>query len=356
MLHPEAMDNLFYKMAPEGMLVPLILLATAATIVAAQAVITGAYSLTRQAIQLGFLPRMEIRHTSNDQQGQIYMPQINKLLLIGVVLLCFIFGSSSGLASAYGIAVSGTMLVSTILSFFAIWKVWKRSALFAAIVVLPFLGLEIIFFAANMLKLFEGGILPLLLAAWLVLMMTIWVRGTSYLRRKSQENVIGLSDLVEMLDRQAPTRIEGTAIFLTSDPSTAPVALLQNLRHNHVLHRHNIILTVATSQMPTVPEDHRLSVERLSSSITCAVLNFGYMETPDVPQALTLLPRHGVDLDISEASYFLGRRSIVSDGKVGLPEWQDHIYIAMARGGANANDFFRIPYDRVVELGVQMAV
>ena len=354
--HPDAIENPFYRLVSEDFLLPLILLATAATIVAAQAVITGAYSLTRQAIQLGFLPRMEIRHTSNDQKGQIYIPQVNRLLLIGVILLCLVFGSSSGLASAYGIAVSGTMLVSSMLAFIVIWKVWKRSAAFAAIVVMPFLVLEVVFFAANMLKLFQGGIVPLFLAAVLVVMMMIWVKGTTYLRRKSQEDVISLSDLIETLDRQAPTRIEGTAIFLTSDPSTAPVALLQNLRHNKILHAHNIILTVATSQMPTVPETHRISVEALSSTITCVVLNFGYMETPDVPQALRLLPRHGVDLDTENASYFLGRRSIVSDAKVGLPEWQDNIYIAMARSASNANDFFRIPYDRVVEMGIQMAV
>ncbi len=355
-----ALENPFFKLAPEGFLLPLVLLAAAATVVASQAVITGAFSLTRQAIQLGFLPRMEIRHTSNDLQGQIYMPKINRLLLLGVLLLCVMFGSSSGLASAYGIAVSGTMLVSTILSFIVIWKVWKRPAYMAALIILPFIALEVIFFAANMLKLFEGGIVPLLLAVVLVMMMVIWVRGTAYLRRRSQEHVIGLNDLVEMLDREAPTRIEGTAIFLTSDPSTVPVALLQNLRHNRVLHRHNIILSVATSQMPFVPEAHRLAVERLSSSITCVVLNFGYMEIPDVPRALKGLPSQGggqgVDFDVDHASYFLGRRSIVSDAKAGLPEWQDHIYIAMARSAANANDFFRIPHDRVVELGVQMAV
>lgn len=353
---PEALDNPFYKLAPEGLLLPLIILATLATIVASQAVITGAYSLTRQAIHLGFLPRMEIRHTSEDQQGQIYMPKINRLLLLGVLLLCVMFGSSSGLASAYGIAVSGTMLVSTILSFIVIWRVWNRNPMLAALIVLPFLMLEIIFFAANMLKVFEGGIVPLFLAGTLVLMMMIWVRGTSYLRRKAQKEVTSLNDLTEILDRQAPTRIEGTAVFLTSDPSVAPVALLQNLRHNRILHRHNVILTVATSQMPSVPESHRISVERLSSSITCVVLNFGYMETPDVPRALKFLPQHGIDLDLEGASYFLGRRSIVSDAKVGLPEWQDHIYIAMARSAANANDFFRIPYDRVVEMGIRMAV
>lgn len=356
MLHPDAMENPFYRLAPEGFLLPLIILATFATIVAAQAVITGAYSLTRQAIQLGFLPRMEIRHTSTDQRGQIYMPKVNRLLLIGVVLLCVMFGTSGSLASAYGIAVSGTMLVSSILSFIVIWKVWKKSLLLASLIVAPFIALEVVFFAANMLKVFEGGAVPLLMAAFLVLLMTIWVRGTAYLKRKSQEEVIALGDLVETLDRQAPTRIEGTAIFLTSDPSTAPIALLQNLKHNHILHTRNIILTVATSHLPTVPENLRLSVEALSSSISCVVLNFGYMETPDVPHALQLLVRHGVDVDLENASYFLGRRSIVSDGRVGLPEWQDHIYISMARSAANANDFFRIPYNRVVELGIQLAV
>ena len=354
--HPDAIENPFYRLVSEEFLLPFILFATLATTVAAQAVITGAFSLTRQAIQLGFLPRMEIRHTSTNEKGQIYMPQVNRLLLIGVMLLCLIFGSSSGLAAAYGISVSGTMLVSTVLSFIVIWKVWKRSLAFALALVVPIFMLEIVFFTANMQKVFQGGIVTLMVAAFLVLIMMIWVKGTAYLKRKSQEDTISLNDLIETLDRKAPTRIDGTAIFLTSDPSTAPMALLQNLRHNRILHAHNIILTVATSQMPTVPESHRLSVETLSSTITCVVLNFGYMETPDVPQALRLLSRHGVDLDTDGASYFLGRRSIVSDARVGLPEWQDQIYISMARSASNANDFFRIPYNQVVELGVQIAV
>lgn len=354
--HPEALENPFFRLAPEGLLLPLVLLATAATIVAAQAVITGAFSLTRQAMQLGFLPRMEIKHTSHALQGQIYMPKINRLLLLGVVLLCVMFKNSSALASAYGIAVSGTMLVSTVLSFILIWKGWKKPLILTALVIAPFFALEVVFFAANMLKLFEGGIVPLLLAVVLVMMMTIWVRGTTYLRRKSQQEVIGLSDLMETLERQTPTPIEGTAIFLTSDPSSAPVALLQNLRHNRVLHRHNIILSVVTSSLPYVPENQRITVERLFSAMTCVVLHFGYMEVPDVPRALRALPDHGVVVDLEKASYFLGRRFIISDAKVGLPEWQDHIYIAMARSAAHANDFFRIPPGQVVEMGVQMAV
>lgn len=341
--HPDAIDDLFYKMAPEGFLLPLIVLATIATIVASQAVITGAYSLTRQAIQLGFLPRMEIRHTSTDQKGQIYMPKINLMLFLGVVLLCLMFGSSSNLAAAYGIAVSGTMLVSTMLSFVVIWKVWKRPAWFAGMIVLPFLVLEIVFFIANMLKVLDGGIVPLFLAGLLVMLMMIWVKGTSYLRHKSQEGVINMSDLIEVLDRSMPTRIEGTAIFLTRDLGTAPIALLQNLRHNHVLHRNNIILEVVTSDAPVVSEDRRISFERLSSSIVCVILSFGYMETPDVPCALRLLSEHGIDADIDNASYFLGRRSIVSDAKVGLPEWQDNIYIAMARGGCQCKRLLLYP-------------
>jgi KUP system potassium uptake protein len=386
--NPEAIDNTFFLLAPEWLLVPLILLATVATIIASQAVITGAFSMAQQAIQFGLLPRMEIRHTSVNQEGQIYMPKINRTLLITVLLLTVIFGSSSSLASAYGFAVNGTMIVTTLLAFIVVWRVWKKGVLFAACVTLPFLCIELVFLWSNVLKLLDGGFVPLILASFIVLLMTIWVRGTRYLYRKAHIRTVALTDLLETLDREAPARVDGTAIFLTSDPQVAPVALIQNLRHNHVLHAHNVILTVVTTHTPKVSDEQRFIIEHLSSSVMRMILIFGFMETPNVPRALSIARRqYGLDINLQDATFFLGRRSIISshthqahDDLIhawhkeapppkrrntslwrvtphhGLPEWQDHIYIALANSAVTATDFFHIPRNQVVEMGTQIAV
>ncbi len=384
---PTAIENPFYMLAPEWLLVPLILLATMATIIASQAVITGAFSMAQQAIQFGLLPRMEIRHTSAGHEGQIFIPKINRMLLWTVLFLCVVFKSSGSLAAAYGLAVNGTMIVTTILAFIVVWRVWRKGPLLAACVTLPFLLVESAFLWSNFLKLFDGGFVPLLIATLIVLLMTTWVRGTRYLYRQAHRRTIALTDLLEALDRDPPVRAEGTAIFLTSDPQVAPVALMQNLKHNKVLHTHNIILTVVTTHTPKVQDDQRFIVEHLSSSMTRMIIIFGYMETPDVPRALNIARRqHGLDISMQEASYFLGRRSIFSSwshasqndlagawqkgvhaqsGKGtlwrvtthrGLPEWQDHIYIVLARSAVTATDFFRIPRNQVVEMGTQMTV
>ncbi|HEY8189472.1 MAG TPA: KUP/HAK/KT family potassium transporter, partial [Micavibrio sp.] len=272
------------------------------------------------------------------------------------IFLCLLFGSSSALASAYGIAVSGTMLVTTCFVSSVIYKVWKRSLAFTICAVLPFFCIEIVFFTANLLKIFDGGYVPMMLAGFLVLLMYTWVAGTNYLRRRDHRRAIALTDLMEKLDRNPPALVPGTALFLTSNAHDAPIALIQNLKHNKVLHQHNYVMTIVTTEMPKVPDNLRLQVEVMSSSITRMVVSFGYMETPDVPKALILARQQGIDIDIGETSFFLGKRSIISDAKRGLPEWQDHIYIAMAKSAASATDFYRIPYNQVVELGTQIAV
>lgn len=387
--NPEALENTFYLLAPEWFLVPLILMATAATIIASQAVITGAFSMAQQAIQFGLLPRMEIRHTSGNQEGQIYMPRINSILLVTVLILCVIFQSSSALAAAYGLAVNGTMIVTTSLAFIVVWRVWKKGPVIAACMTLPFLCIELVFLWSNFLKLFDGGFVPLIIASFIVLLMMIWVRGTRYLYSKAHRRTVALTDLLETLDREAPVRVSGTAIFLTSDPQVAPVALIQNLKHNHVLHAHNVILTVVTTHTPKVPDEQRFIIEHLSSSVTRMILIFGFMETPNVPRALSIARRqYNLNISLQDASFFLGRRSIISSHThqahdelaaawqkkapkkaasrfgtlwrvtphLGLPEWQDHIYIAMANSAVTATDFFHIPRIQVVEMGTQMTV
>lgn len=353
---PTAISNPFFLMVPEWALAPLVAMATLATITASQAVITGAYSLTRQAIQQGLLPRMEIRHTSANEEGQVYIPKINRLLLCVVLFLCIAFGSSSNLAAAYGVAVSLTMMVTSTLAFFVIWKIWNKSFIVALLIITPFIFIEGVFALANMLKIFDGGLVPLMMAAFMTVLILTWVNGTRYLRKKDHRQAIGLSDLMEKLERDQPTQIEGTAIFLTSNPHDAPLALMQNLKHNKVLHAHNVVLTIINSDNARVPDDQRVLVDILSSHMTRVIVTFGYMETPDVPRALMMAQCFGLEVNLDEASFFLGKRSIISDPKRGLPEWQDHIYIAMARSAASATDFYRIPYNRVVEMGMQITV
>ena len=353
--HPEAIENPFYLMFPSWALIPMVLLATMATVIASQAVITGAFSLTQQAIQLGLLPRFEIRHTSETTAGQIYMPRVNWLLLAGVLFLVVLFKTSSNLASAYGIAVTGTMIVTSALAFVVLWKSWKWPLPLAALTIAPFLAVEGVFLVANALKLVDGGYVPLLLAAGMVIAMWTWVRGTQIVFDKSRRESVPLADLVRMLGRSAPFRAPGTAVFLTSDPETAPAALMHNLKHNNVLHKKNIILTVKTLRTPTVQEN-RVFIEHLSDDFTRIVLNFGYMETPNVPRTLANCRKMGVKFDIMTTSFFVGRRSFKPSANSDMPLWQDKLFIALAKDAANATDFYHIPSGRVVELGQQITV
>ncbi len=353
--HPEAIENLFFMLPPDWLRLPVVLLATMATVIASQAVITGAYSITQQAIQLGVLPRMEIRRTSETQAGQIYMPQVTWMMLAGVLILALGFGSSSRLASAYGIAVSGEMIVSTILVFLAIWKLWKRPAWLAAVICAPFLLIELTFFSSNMLKVWTGGFVPLLLAAGLVLIMWTWVRGTRILSEVVRRDE-PLVKLFETLSHHPPHRVRGAAIFLTGDPETAPAALMHNLKHNQVLHEQVIILTVKTLPTPRAPEAERIKIEDYLPDVKRVTLSFGFMETPNVVKALTEARKHGLKFDIMKTSFFLSRRTIVPSQKSGMPLWQDHLFIFLARNATNATDFFHIPSGRAVELGNQVMV
>lgn len=353
---PAAIENPFFLMFPQWALIPMVGFATIATVIASQAVITGAYSIARQAIQLGFLPRMEIRHTSEKQEGQIYMPKVNSFLLFSVLFLCIVFRSSGAIAAAYGIAITGTMVVSSIIAFFYLIRVRKKTVGFAAMVILPFIFIEIAFFSSSLLKIFDGGIVPLLFGIYFVLLIITWVKGTEYLVSKSQAQAIALVDLAEMLERDPPHIVDGTAIFLTSDPEHAPETMMQNLKHNQVIHRQNIILTISIAQIPRVPLDHRVTIQPVNDFMTRIVINFGFMETPNVPAALYRARSLGCDLDVEHASFFLGHRKIIPDGRFGLPGWQDDIYVAMTKNAVDATDYFRIPPSQVVEIGTRQVI
>jgi KUP system potassium uptake protein len=351
-----AIDNPFFLLAPSWALLPLVVLATVATVIASQAVITGAFSLVRQAIQLGLLPRMEIQHKSATQEGQIFLPHVNRLLLVGVLLLVFMFRSSSALANAYGVAVTGTMVVTTSLAFVVVWKKWKWPLWAALSFIAAFLVIDCAFLAANLIKVVEGGWVPLLLASCSMIIMWTFVRGNRLLSQKMVRDSIPLEELIHMLEKSTPTRVPGTAIFLTNQPDAAPSALLHNLKHNKVLHENVWIMSVRTESTPRVTPAHRYEMQQISKDFTRIILHYGYMEDPRVPAALALLRKCGLKFDIMTTSFFLGRRTIKTSPHSGMPHWQDKLFVSLMKQATNATDFFSIPSDRVVELGAQVTV
>jgi len=353
---PEAIDNPFFLLAPDWGLLPMVVLSTVATVIASQAVVTGAFSLVRSAIQLGLLPRLEITHTSETQEGQIYIGRVNRLLLVGVVILVTLFKSSSALASAYGIAVTGTMVMTTALAFVVVWKKWGWPLWASVLFVSAFLLVDLSFLAANLMKVVDGGWVPLLLGGCSMIVMWTWVRGTHLLAEKTHRDSIPLTDLIKMLARSKPTRVPGTAIFLTSDPKVTPSALMHNLKHNKVLHERVLIICVNTEDVPRVPAAKRFELEKLSDDFTRVTLRYGFMESPRVPAALAAMRRVGLKYDIMTTSFFLGRRSIKESASSEMPRWQDKLYVALTKQSANATDFFSIPSDRVVELGARVTI
>jgi KUP system potassium uptake protein len=354
--NPRAVENPFFLMFPDWALIPMVALATLATVIASQAVITGAYSLTRQAIQLGLLPRFEIRHTSESHSGQIYIPRITMLLLIAVMLLVLLFRSSSALASAYGISVTGTMVVTGMMGFVVIWKVWRWSAIAAAALIAPFLFLDLTFLAANLLKVLEGGWVPLALGGVVMLLMYTWRRGSRLLFEKSRKLEFPLADLVAMLEKRPPQRVSGTAVFLTSDPASAPTALMHSLKHYKVLHEKNVILTIQTATTPRIDPAERVKLEQISATFSKITLRFGFMESPNVPKALAIARKLGWQFDIMSTSFFLSRRALKPAAHSGMPRWQDHLFIALGRTANDATDYFQIPSGRVVEVGTQVTI
>ncbi len=354
--NPGAADNPFWNMVPQMVYWPMLVLATAATVIASQAVITGAFSVTQQAVQLGLLPRIDIRNTSETLAGQIYVPAVNSLLMIGVLFLLLTFQSSHNLTAAYGVAVTGTMLVNTLMSWSVVTKKWKWPMWAVLGTLIPFGIIDGVFLTSNLLKIPDGAWMPLVLGGGLVLIMWTWVRGTQILTEKTRKDSLPLHDLIEMLKARPPHRAPGTAIFLTSDPDVAPVALMHNLKHNKVLHEKNVILTVHTADRPRVADSQRVSMEPISDDFKRLTITYGFMETPNVPRALGLCRKQGLKFDIMSTSFFLGRRSVVPSARQGMPLWQDKLFIFLMRNAANPTDFFHIPPGRVVELGTQVSV
>jgi KUP system potassium uptake protein len=354
--HPEAVHDPFFKMIPQAAYWPVLLLAMTATVIASQAVITGAFSLTQQAVQLGLLPRIQIRRTSETQAGQIYVPQVNTLLMVGVLVLLVMFRNSTNLAAAYGIAVTGAMFIDTLLFFVIVRYLWKRPLWQAIAAVAVFGSIDMVFIGSNLLKIPDGAWMPLALGGLLIVIMWTWTRGAQILTEKTRREAIPLDDLIDMLKARPPHRAPGTAIFLTSDNTTAPVALMHNLKHNKVLHEKNVILTVQTADVPRVAENDRVTMESVNPDFKKITVSYGFMESPHVPKALGICRKQGLKFDIMSTSFFLGRRSVVPSAHSGMPLWQDNLFIFLMKNAANPTDFFHIPPGRVVELGAQVTV
>jgi KUP system potassium uptake protein len=354
--HPEALENPFYLMFPGWALLPMVVLATAATIIASQAVITGAFSITQQAIQLGLLPRTEIRRTSETEKGQIYVPRINWLVLLAVLLLVYAFKSSDALSSAYGIAVTGTMVVTAILAYFVLTRVWNWSRLRAAALIGPFLLIDLVFLSANLLKLFEGGWLPVTIGFGLMLVMLTWRRGAAVLAEKARRQEVPLHSFVQSLERRPPVRAKGTAVFLTADLEHVPASLLHNLKHNKVLHEHNLIVRVLTEDTPRWDPARRVEAEKLTEDFWLVRIHFGFMEKPDVPRALVGFDGFGWKFDLMSSSFFISRRVLRPASQSRMPRWQEILFIRLARNASDASEHFGIPSGRTIELGTQVAV
>ncbi|MEJ6784405.1 potassium transporter Kup [Aminobacter sp. Piv2-1] len=354
--HGGTVGHPFFEMNEGWMLVPMVVLATAATVIASQAVISGAYSLTRQAVQLNMLPRLAILHTSETTLGQIYMPRVNLLLALAVMLLVVGFGESSRLAAAYGISVTGNMLMTTLLLSIVMLRIWRWPVAVVVAIITIFTLIDLGFFLSNIVKVLEGGWVSLAAAFVIIVIMWTWVRGSHYLFEKTRKNEIPLDFLAENLSKKKPQLVPGTAVFLTSDPESAPTALMHSLKHYKVLHEQNVILSVVTAQQPVVPDSERVKMEQVNELFMRVKLKFGYMEQPNIPKALAICRKQGWKFDIMTTSFFLSRRSLKASPNSGMPIWQDRLFIGLARTAADATEYFQIPTGRVVEVGTQVSI
>lgn len=353
--HPELAENAFFAMSPAPLLPVLVLLATAATVIASQAVITGAFSMARGAVQLGFLPRLRILHTAEGQSGQIYIGAVNWLLLAGVIWLVVSFGSSGALASAYGIAVTGTMVLTTILGVLFLIRSGLMRAPVALLLAAPIAAIEGVFLASNLSKIADGGYVPIIAAILVALIMWIWWRGTQLVRARVHKMAVSVNSFVRMMRNSSVSVIPGTAFFLTGDADIVPSALLHNIKHNRVLHEQTVFLTVETLRVPYATAEERASVEVLGASFLRLTLRFGFMETPNVSKAMAHARRAGLRFDVMSSTFFLGRRRAVATGR-GLELVLDRAYVALSRFAADPTDFYHLPRDRVVELGERVAI
>jgi KUP system potassium uptake protein len=353
---PAAIENPFYRLAPGWALYPLVLLATVATVIASQAVISGAFSITRQAIQLGYAPRLEVQHTSAEEIGQIYLPALNWLLLAAIVALVLGFGSSSRLAAAYGIAVTGTMFITNILAIAVAVRLWHWRPWHAILIVLPFITIDLAFFLANSTKLADGGWFPLAFAVVVFTILTTWKRGRDLLRQRLAADSLQLTDFIADVDANGIVRIPGCAVFLTPDPDIVPHALLHSLKHYQVLHEHVVILSVQVFDVPYVPAIDRVEVHLRSAGFVQLIVQYGFKDEPDIPAALAACAVSGLAFAPMETSFFLGRETIIPRLGSAMAYWRTLLFIALFRNSGSATAFFKIPANRVVELGSQIVL
>jgi KUP system potassium uptake protein len=354
LIDPKAASQPFFLMAPPWALLPLVVIATCAAIIASQALISGAFSLTRQAIQLGYAPRLDIAHTSSAEMGQVYVPQVNWALAVATILIVIGFESSSALAAAYGIAVTMTMVITAILLHVVATERWRWPAWAAWTVTATFLTVDLAFFGANVLKILQGGWLPLVIATLLFTLMTTWKTGRRLVAERLTARAIPLEDFMRGIEASRPARVHGTAVFMTAQPQGTPPALAHNLRYNKVLHEHVVILTVSTAQVPYVTPEEQVTVEELGQGIFNVRVQYGFMQDPDVPDALLRAQRLGVTIDPGDITFFLGRETIIVTRRQGMAVWRERLFVLMARNAVRATAFFKLPPERVVELGVQV--
>jgi len=353
---PAALESPLFLLAPAWFRLPLVGLATAATIIASQAMITGTFSIARQMLQLGFCPRLTVRHTSGEEAGQIYMPQVNGILFIGVILLVVGFRASENLAAAYGIAVTGTFVCTSLLGLFVAPLVlgWSRPKTLLTFGL--FLVIDLAFFSSNLLKIPEGGWVPIVIGVTLFSLTTTWRRGRDLMFEKWRADSLPLAAFLARLPKSRTIRVPGTAVFMTGNPDYVPGALLHNLKHNKVLHEKVVFLTVLTEDVPVAPAETRATVEELAPGISRVILRYGFMESPNIPRALTELKSEGIEADAMQVSFFLGRETVVPAAAPKMSRWRHWLFMVMARNAVSATEFFRIPSDRVVELGVRVAI
>ncbi|AXS78929.1 potassium transporter Kup [Dechloromonas sp. HYN0024] len=356
LVDPEAAKNPFFLSAPEWALIPLVALATVATVIASQAVISGAFSVTRQAMQLGFVPRMEVQHTSDREQGQIYLPAVNWGLMVAVMILVLGFKSSNNLAAAYGIAVTGDMVITSILATVVVAKVWKWGWVKAGLVFACFLSVELVFLAANILKIPDGGWFPLIAGMGVFILMMTWKRGRQLLSERLKGERLELSMFLDSLGSSMPTRVAGTSVFLNADPKGVPHALLHNLMHNKVLHERVVLLSVQFFDVPYVPDIDRVEVRQLKENFWSVIVQYGFKDDPNVPAALALCADAGLEFSALETSYFIGRETLIPRLGSEMAFWREKLFIAMFRNAGSATAFFKIPSNRVVELGTQVVL
>jgi KUP system potassium uptake protein len=354
--NPSAIENPFYLLAPDWALYPLVILATVATIIASQAVISGAFSITQQAIQLGYTPRLEIQHTSDREIGQIYLPAINWLLLVAIIGLVIGFQTSSNLAAAYGIAVTGTMLITNLLAIAVAIRLWQWSPVRAVLGALPFIVIDLGFFLANSVKIADGGWFPLVFGLAVFILLTTWKRGRELLHERLAADALQLKPFIQDIAESNIERVSGTAIFMTPNPETVPHAMLHSLKHFKTLHEQVVILSVAVFDVPYVPDIDRIEVRKLAGNFAQVVVQYGYKDAPDIPAALALCANAGLQVDMMDASFFLGRETLIPKIGSEMAYWRELLFVAMFRNAGSATAYFKIPSNRVVELGAQIVL